>query len=422
MAKHLYYIEELTTEGSQQAITFSKTSENVDSRVIRIEKISKLDADSIEKGELLNTESNQFHIPITTDDDSLWYQDRFIVSDKTHMESMDDLENAKPGGLHEYAIQIRNAIRKKNKDIQGYSTLLGNANSSKLVTKVSWYMCALNVGHGDCTVIVSPERKTYVVDFGYTNQNADKKLSLFWDYLNRTHNLNVRKEISGFFISHADRDHYGGFVQMFSNISKSRDCFLLYNYLGIYGGKNWANTLNFISREVSSGQIRLITIPNSSSGQSLINLIPGLQLNYLWPFSNSPHKFCISHVSKNNSSVSFMLSDQSGIRTNFVGDIEQFTWDQILNTPVNMKLFKNYRGCNFKYSHHARTTGNYFNRGISLNHALKKSMQHVVASTALSLGHPSLCSSVQLRDVTFSSPIGIVYEFCPNGSINRQAI
>ena len=295
---------------------------------------------------------------------------RFLITSKNSKPSLEALANGKPGGNTTLARKIKAFIIATNADLEKKSR---NLNESYLSpNRKKWFYCPINVGNGDCTVIISPDLETFVFDFGYENQSALKKLYKLWDFIDRSEKVKIERKISGFGISHPDIDHYSGCVFFLKHANFSRKnnqpCIIFCNYKMSYGGTAWAKTKSKIAVLAKNPNFCVVKMPLLNSPVPSVHFTAGLIAHYLWPYEDRNLIFRTSKggISTNNSSIALLIEDNFGIRANLFGDIESFAWQRV-NRRINaLNLYLKPRKHIFKFSHHGAASGNMYFKSNSI--------------------------------------------------------
>lgn len=179
----------------------------------------------------------------------------------------------------------------------------------------------VDVGQGDCTLIITPFGKRILIDGG--EGNSDKydygKKVLFPYLLDR----GIRK-IDYLVISHADSDHIGGLIYILENMKVN-------------------NILIGIQSETSKQLESLIKIANSKKikieilgKEDIIRVEKNTMIEVLWPNRNN----IISENTLNNNSLVFKLR-YNNFSILFTGDIEEVAEKAIMeNYSKNPKKLK----------------------------------------------------------------------------------
>ena len=121
----------------------------------------------------------------------------------------------------------------KNKRIKvstRYSNVEGWVNEGSLVEKPSLEMYFIDVGQGDSTFIVTPKRKTILIDGG-ENDHAFRFLS--WKYDLKKVKSNNPVIIDLLVLSHGDEDHLKGMIPIIKS-PKIKIKKIIHNGLGLY--------------------------------------------------------------------------------------------------------------------------------------------------------------------------------------------
>lgn len=197
----------------------------------------------------------------------------------------------------------------------------------------------VDVGQGDCTLIVTPNNKSILVDGGgseFSNFNVGK--SVLMPYL-----LDRQIAVIDYVIfSHMDTDHSQGLLYVMEKM-KVKNAII---------GKQFADSNNYkkFIKIVKDKKINVIVVEAGNR----INIENGLYFNVLWPSSNN----VVSENSINNNSLVCKLVYKN-FSMLFTGDIEEIAEKAILSMYENrLDLLKS--SC-LKVAHHGSKTSSSLN-------------------------------------------------------------
>lgn len=406
MAQHLFYAEDFTENDGRIFLNL----EHVTARSVAA--ITKQN----ESQEVVDIETAQVRLDLPDRKEKIFtiledikpFTDRFLLLE-TDRPKIEDILKASYGGRHPLAYKIRNGIRRHNRNFMSQAVAQPK---QEVRRRRGWFFYAMNVGEGDCSIIVSPELKTFIFDFGYRNAHMYKKLDILWDFL-KDMGLKIKREISGICISHPDSDHFGGLIDCLNNVRLSEDCRLLYNYMSLHGGPRWLVAQKRLSLEIAARRLGVMLLPSTRS-RLPFTFVPGIDNQYLWPHTDCGYRFSVSRVKSNDSSIAMTFGHRS--KLNIVGDVEGFAWSEIFARHPNLHSSLDI----FKYSHHGRSSANYMTPTLNLNQNASLSSTFSVASTRLQKS-PPLCPSVQNGYKTSTAANGFLFEI-NGGSITRRCL
>ncbi len=170
----------------------------------------------------------------------------------------------------------------------------------------------VDVGQGDCTVIVTPGNKKIIVDGGGNNNiesDYDIGKQVVMPYL-------LNRKISSLdyvIISHFDSDHCKGLVYVMKNMRVKN----------VIIGQQFENSSNY-EEFIKIAKERNIKVHIVEAGQR-INIEKNLYIDVLWPDSNNKIS---ENILNNNSLVCKMIYKNFSIL--FTGDIEEIAEKSIL--------------------------------------------------------------------------------------------
>lgn len=339
----VFYIDEVITRGEQQYLA--------------LEEITKAVSESISRRRVIeNSQDEYVLVEFDSDFDPASYLDTFIAISTNDELNIEVIKNSKKAGNHPLVYKIRNSLMGIRRYIQNNSTL--PVLQEEVVPNQRWFIGCLNVGDGDSTVIFTPSGRTYVIDFGNKNQNCYQKIVAFWDHLEPMLNQPIERSISGLVITHPDRDHYSGFIDVVDNLTLSRDCFIFFNSYVTSASPLWGKTLVRINQLIQRNILRPIQLPTRNNKPTFQNLFHSLNIGFLWPHQGLNFtKNGRNQISKNDSSLSFIMTEQNDIKFNIVGDIENTGWNFCMNELQTTYLNLIPIHYIYKYSHHGRNSG-----------------------------------------------------------------
>ncbi len=172
----------------------------------------------------------------------------------------------------------------------------------------------IDVGQGDSTLIITPNKKTVLIDGG-----EGKNETLLSYLLNR----NVRR-INYMIISHFDSDHCNGMLEVIDNLKVD-------NLIVSYQTSECEEYRN-IMEKAKSKKIKIINVKDGD----IVNIDKNVQLNILYP------KKELKFEDLNNNSIvfKFKYKDFSML---FTGDIEEIVENELIkiyDNELNSKVLK----------------------------------------------------------------------------------
>lgn len=197
----------------------------------------------------------------------------------------------------------------------------------------------VDVGQGDCTVIVTPNNKKIIIDGGGSNtadSSYDVGESVVFPYL-------LDRRISSLdyvIISHFDSDHYKGLEYVLKNMKVKT----------VIIPKQFEESNNYI-KFIEIAKDRKIEVIEVTAGQRIM-LDKEVEMCVLWPVEDYVKENLI-----NNNSIVFKLYFKN-FSALFTGDIEEEAEKEIVKKYENV----NYRGANIlksdilKVGHHGSKT------------------------------------------------------------------
>lgn len=216
------------------------------------------------------------------------------------------------------------------------------------------YSYHINVGHGNCSIIVFCENKKYniwMVDcsvFDFTNkQNYSMNLDICMKNINNQFNTS---KISKLLITHLHYDHINGIEYLIKNgwIDKNTEVWMNIQY-------PWKQpTYNRILLQLNALGVKFINPVVANSTQNI---------NILYPDVSFSIKNIAPKKNINNASVLYQIC-LDGIKMLFTGDIETEGWESVNNCYPYLN-----KSTYYCISHHGSITGHYRKR-CNYNHSI----------------------------------------------------
>ena len=187
----------------------------------------------------------------------------------------------------------------------------------------------IDVGQGDCTLIVTPNNKKILIDGG-----EDKNEILVKYLLDRK-----IKQIDFLIISHFDNDHVGGLLNVMEELKVKQ----------VIIGNQYENSENYgkFKEIVNKKRIKVFSI--EASDVKKVNIEKNVYLEFLWPSDS----YTINENVLNNNSLVVKLSYKS-FSMLFTGDIEEVAENKILEQYKNNLSILN--STILKVAHHGSKT------------------------------------------------------------------
>ena len=191
----------------------------------------------------------------------------------------------------------------------------------------------VDVGQGDCTFIVTPTKKTILIDGGGSDSNEfDVGKSTLLPYiLDKGYT-----KIDYIFISHFDQDHVGGIATILQEIRVGK----------VIISKQWENSKNYqkFLEIIKEKKIPVVIVKMGDR----VNIEKGLYFDILWPSNENIQE----NILNNNSVVMRLYYNSFSIL--FTGDIEEKAEREILKiyNKEKDKLFSDV----LKVAHHGSKT------------------------------------------------------------------
>ncbi|PKH31440.1 hypothetical protein [Shewanella sp. ALD9] len=386
--------------------------EDGDSFVVRYEDVTKEVVDNIL--EVQNIEELEARIPLSRMNTSpKVYVDRFMLFEEEFDIIRNGFLNAEKGGNDPRARSLRSSLQYLNQKNRANLLELSEENNVNTGSGKDWYVCVFNVGNGESNLLVAPDGKLYLFDGGCLNQDVCSKINKVINYFVQQ-NINVSKEISGFFISHCDGDHFRGVIEAIGNVNTTEDCFLYYNYLSSFSKPSWVNGLARIANLACGGKIsKYVLIPEKSNLRGMSGLIPSLHITWMWPYNDNRTQCVTNNISSNDSSHCLYISDADGkFSINFFGDAEN-----VAGSKIDFDLTKLDNEFVFKPSHHGRNSGNINIGGCPStdmhNHFSQCSKVKFFVSSTMKNMHLSPIAGRNL--LTESAQTAVIFKFSGSG-------
>ena len=174
----------------------------------------------------------------------------------------------------------------------------------------------LDVGQGDCSIIITSSNKTILIDGG-NNEGYDNGENVVMPYLLK----NGITKVDYMIASHADADHIGGLFYVLKNMEVK-------NVIISYQKENSEN-IEKLLEIVNTRKTNLILV---NKGDRL-TIEKGVFLDILWPDKEN----LISENPLNNNSIVCKLTYQN-FSVLFTGDIEKIAEEKILQQYKNTKI------------------------------------------------------------------------------------
>lgn len=178
----------------------------------------------------------------------------------------------------------------------------------------------VDVGQGDCTLIITPYGKRILIDGGEGNSNKyDYGEKVVFPYL-----LDRGiKRIDYMIASHADSDHIGGLIYVLENIKVE-------NILIGIQPKN-SNQLEKLMEIANNKNIKIETLEKGN----LKKLDRSVELEVIWPDKNN----LILENTLNNNSLVFKLK-YNNFSILFTGDIEEIAENELASSELKATIVK----------------------------------------------------------------------------------
>ena len=338
----LIYINDCYEDGDSFVVRYENVTREVVDNILNVEGVEE-----IEEIEARIPLSQMYESPEVFVDRLMLFEEEFDIN-------QNGFRNAVKGGNDPRARSLRGSLQYLNQKNKANLLELSEENNSNTGLGRDWYVCIFNVGNGESNLLVAPDGKLYLFDGGSLNQDVCSKIKKVISYFEEQ-NINIAKEISGFFISHCDGDHFRGVIEAIDKIDTTKDCFLYYNYLSSFSKPSWVNGLARIDNLACKGKIsKYVLIPEKSNLKQMSCLIPSLRITWFWPYNYSQTQCVTNNIKSNDSSHCFYISSEDDkYSINFFGDAEK-----IAGSKIDFDLAKLDEEFLFKPSHHGRNSGN----------------------------------------------------------------
>ena len=231
----------------------------------------------------------------------------------------------------------------------------------------------VDVGQGDCTLIITPKNKSILIDGGgseFSDFNVGKNILMPY-LLNR--NITT---IDYMIFSHFDSDHCQGLLYVLENMKVKN----------IIIGKQYEKTENYkkFVEIVRKNNKKVLAVDAGNR----INIEKGIYFDILWPSS----KEMISENAINNNSLVCKLVSNN-ISVLFTGDIEAVAEKSILNAyKNNLNMIKSDY---LKVAHHGSKTSS----TVEFLNAVKPKVAIICVGKNNKFGHPSEITLENLQNI-----------------------
>ena len=197
----------------------------------------------------------------------------------------------------------------------------------------------VDVGQGDCSFIITPMKKTILIDGGGSQTKDLGKSTLLPYILDRGFN-----KIDYIFITHFDTDHVKGLLTIMKEINVKR----VFISAQVEESNNYKEFVNIIKKK----NIKYSVLKRKQK----IKIEKGVEINVLWPESDKKEK--ISKISKplNNNSLVLKL-EYKNFSMLFTGDIEKEAEERIYEEYKREE--KRLKSDILKVAHHGSKTSTY---------------------------------------------------------------
>lgn len=213
----------------------------------------------------------------------------------------------------------------------------------------------INVGHGNCSLVVDAASKNIVLidcgDYDYLQKvSYTNNINECLEHIKNKFNI-LELKIKHFIITHPHFDHYSGLAKLIRKNIIDKDSIGLIN---LYYSMT-SPTFNQLLQEIKKHEIKIIEPLQKHSSASIDILHPSERVVRT---ANTIHKHLnpIIEPNPNNTSIVFKLNSES-TSFMFTGDIETDGWNRI-NTCMPYLKKSNY----FSISHHGSINGHLRNK------------------------------------------------------------
>lgn len=233
----------------------------------------------------------------------------------------------------------------------------------------------VDVGQGDCTLIVTPNNKSILIDGGgseFTKSNFNVGKSILMPYL-----LDRQIAVVDYVIfSHMDSDHAQGLLYIMENM-KVKNAII---------GRQFEKSSNYESfiRIAKEKKINVIVVEAGDR----INIQKGLYFNVLWP--SSSHMISENAINNNSLVCKLVYKNFSML---FTGDIEEVAEKEILRFYENrLDLLRS--DC-LKVAHHGSKTSS----TLGFLNAVNPKMALIGVGKNNNFGHPAEVTLENLKSL-----------------------
>jgi len=173
----------------------------------------------------------------------------------------------------------------------------------QILPRIDYEIFFIDVGQGDCTLIITKEKKKILIDGG-GNEKYDIGKNVLRPYLYKK----KIKKIDYIIISHLDYDHCGGIISLLEYI----DCKTIILPIQFSGYSNFNLLVEKLKNEKKKTKIIFLEAGNT------IRIDSATYINVLWP--NRKMKIAENEINNNALTFKMYLGDVSIL---FTGDIEE---------------------------------------------------------------------------------------------------
>lgn len=225
---------------------------------------------------------------------------------------------------------IKHLIRKNSKKVMATITCIVIVVITIEIIPNNLKIHFIDVGQGDSTLIVTPQKKTILVDGG-GSENYDVGKNILLPYLLDRKITTIDYVI----ISHFDTDHVGGILTILEELNVKK----------VIIGKQYENSDNYkkFLGIINKKHIRVKQVEKGSR----INIEKNVNIEILFP-----EKEMISENSLNNNSLVFKLKYKT-FSILFTGDIEQIAEERLVQIYGKTNILKS---TVLKVAHHGAKT------------------------------------------------------------------
>ena len=249
---------------------------------------------------------------------------------------------------------LSNMQKKILKTLSSFKKRISKANKKKFIIAVMIFMIVIqipkavpnnlriyfvDVGQGDCCLILTPKNKSILIDGGGSgnNENYDVGKQVLLPYL-----LDRRiNKVDYIIVSHFDSDHVGGLLTVMEELKVG-------TVIISKQGEDSENYKKF-KQIIKTKKIKLIVVGATSSRPQILKIEKNLYFDILWP---NDSKLITENVLNNNSIVCKL--HYTNFSMLFTGDIEEIAEKQILEEYKNNISILN--STILKVAHHGSKT------------------------------------------------------------------